>query len=269
MNKSGGSFYDVAATADKFLLFVKDDDLNVDAHFHNSIEILFIVKGSCSVCANGATRILNDGDIFIANSYDIHSCKRISERKDFSLIKLLLGELYLSAFYQMYPQKNFENFLCDKAKNGRIFQFAEKWFAEYADSSVLAKTGNASLLLSEIIENYGVYPKDKNTVNSLNKMVNILSYINKNFAENITLESICKHFGYSKGYFSGLFKKETGQTFKEYLNNFRILQFCEMMENDKEQNIIDIALSCGFESAATFYRVFHKKYGTSPKNMNF
>lgn len=269
MNTSGGSFYDVAATADKFILFVKDNDLNVDAHFHNSIEILFIDRGSCSICANGTTRILDAGDIFIANSYDIHSCKRISERKDFALIKLLLGELYCASFHQLYSQKSFDNFLCDKEKNARIFAFAEKWFDEYENSSVLARAGYASVLLAMFAESYGVYPKDKNAVNSLNKMVDILSYINQNYAENITLESICNHFGYSKGYFSGLFKKETGQTFKEYLNNFRILQFCEMKENEKEKNIIDLALSCGFESAATFYRVFRKKYGTNPKNMKF
>jgi AraC-like DNA-binding protein len=56
----------------------------------------------------------------------------------------------------------------------------------------------------------------------------------------------------------------TGQSFSRTVVAIRLGESCRLLQQDPERQVSDIAFSCGFESLATFYRVFRRAYGMPP-----
>ncbi len=88
-------------------------------------------------------------------------------------------------------------------------------------------------------------------------------YIEKNYQEHITLESMAAVIYLSEAYLSRIFRKETGQSFTEYLNRMRIEQSKEMLRL-KSNRIVDVAAAVGFEDQSYFTKVFKKHTGITP-----
>jgi|SRR5690625_4812204 len=74
-----------------------------------------------------------------------------------------------------------------------------------------------------------------------------VDYIDSRYTENITLSNVSKHLNINKSYFCSLFKKETGKTFTEFLNEKRVEKSKELLVQD-DLSILDIALMVGFNN---------------------
>jgi len=94
-------------------------------------------------------------------------------------------------------------------------------------------------------------------------MKKALSYISKNFALPMTLEDVAKEVHLNPSYFSSIFKKSCGSSFKEYLNLVRIEESKRLLSNT-DYSIIDIAIAVGFEDQSYFSKVFKKYTGLTP-----
>ena len=70
--------------------------------------------------------------------------------------------------------------------------------------------------------------------------------------------------GKSREHVCRVFKEQTGMTIGNYLNEIRIEHACAMLTTTNI-DIIDIALESGFENLSTFYHLFKKTKGISPK----
>ena len=80
-------------------------------------------------------------------------------------------------------------------------------------------------------------------------------FIEQNYMRNITLSDVAAFTGFSKYYFSRMFKQHVGASFSEYLRKRRMDE-AESRLIHTDQSIHEIALACGFGSIATFNRVF-------------
>jgi AraC-like DNA-binding protein/quercetin dioxygenase-like cupin family protein len=90
------------------------------------------------------------------------------------------------------------------------------------------------------------------------------AFVFKNFADpELDLDRAADKSGYSKFYFERFFKKYTGQSFHNYLNQTRIHYAREYL-TETEQSVTDIAFRCGFDSLQTFNRVFKNTVGRTP-----
>lgn len=69
--------------------------------------------------------------------------------------------------------------------------------------------------------------------------------------------------GFSKFYFSRLFKQFTNVSFYKYVNQKRIEKAAEML-TEPNISITNVALSCGFESLSSFIRMFKIVKGCTP-----
>ena len=58
-------------------------------------------------------------------------------------------------------------------------------------------------------------------------------------------------------------KAVTGKTLQEYINSVRLDEAKQLIETTEEQ-IESIAVSCGFKTSSTFYRLFRERYHISP-----
>lgn len=88
-------------------------------------------------------------------------------------------------------------------------------------------------------------------------------YLRDHSREDISLDDLARQSGFSKFYFSRLFKEFTGMSFVDYLNRSRIMD-AEALLVDPDSVITDVALLVGFNSISTFNRVFRKLKGTTP-----
>ncbi len=88
-------------------------------------------------------------------------------------------------------------------------------------------------------------------------------YIDKNYRERITLESLSRVVFLSQAYISRIFHKETGSSFNDYLNTVRV-GHSKIMLRKQSLRIADIALSVGFEDQSYFTKVFKRHTGMTP-----
>ncbi len=91
-----------------------------------------------------------------------------------------------------------------------------------------------------------------------------ISYISKNYANNVTLDDVARHVHLNPAYFSSIFKQCCGSSFKEYLNMVRVEESKRLLANT-DYSIIDIAIATGFEDQSYFSKVFKKYTGLTPK----
>lgn len=94
-------------------------------------------------------------------------------------------------------------------------------------------------------------------------ITDIKRYIAMNYSGNITTSDICRKFYCSRSHFSHTFKKETGKTFREYLNCIRV-DHAKYLLDHTPLSITEIAYSVGFNDANYFSSVFKAEIGTSP-----
>lgn len=94
-------------------------------------------------------------------------------------------------------------------------------------------------------------------------MKKALSFISKNFSSPLSLEQVAGEVHLNPSYFSTIFKKSCGSSFKEYLNLVRIEESKRLLSNTN-YSIIDIAIAVGFEDQSYFCKVFKKYTGLTP-----
>ncbi len=91
----------------------------------------------------------------------------------------------------------------------------------------------------------------------------VLQYVIDHYAEPLSVEEMAKMTKYSTLYFGILFKRETGQTFRQYLTTIRINQ-AENMLSSGMFNVSEAASECGFSDISYFSKVFKKHRGIAP-----
>ena len=88
-------------------------------------------------------------------------------------------------------------------------------------------------------------------------------FIDQNYMRDITLGDVSAFTGFSRCYFSRIFKQHLGMSFSEYLRGKRVAMAAELLVHSR-QPIQQIAMSAGFGSVATFNRVFREVKSCTP-----
>ena len=88
-------------------------------------------------------------------------------------------------------------------------------------------------------------------------------YLLEHFRENPTLGQVASHVGFTPTYFSALFKQETGETFKHYLDRLRF-DYAAKLLSHTDMTVMQICRESGFEDYPNFVRRFKCHFGVSP-----
>ncbi len=95
------------------------------------------------------------------------------------------------------------------------------------------------------------------------ELFEIKNYIDTNFDQSLTLESIAAHFYMNKNYLARRFKEKFGTTVNGYIRLVRITRAKELLRFSSK-SILEVGEECGFEDQNYFSRVFKKTEGVSP-----
>ena len=90
-----------------------------------------------------------------------------------------------------------------------------------------------------------------------------VSYIEENYAMNLTLDEISKRMGFAPAYFSKKFKQITGVTYHDYLIDCRIKNSLKDIKNTN-LSMTDVAYRNGFPNVKSFIEYFKKSYNMTP-----
>lgn len=94
-------------------------------------------------------------------------------------------------------------------------------------------------------------------------IINAKQFIENNYMNDISLDSVASRLCISPNYLSSLFKKETGYNFIDYITDVRISK-AKVYLKQTEYKIYEIGNMVGYENEQYFSRVFKKVVGVSP-----
>jgi AraC-like DNA-binding protein len=99
-------------------------------------------------------------------------------------------------------------------------------------------------------------------INSSN-FIKAVKFIYQNLDEPISLELIAKNSGVSIATLKRLFLDASGSSVGSFVRRLRMERAFRSLKN-KEESVLEIALSSGFEDASAFARTFKANFGYSP-----
>lgn len=122
----------------------------------------------------------------------------------------------------------------------------------------------ASLILPEVSS---VAPRKPDTnKRDMEKLIQFMENEKPYLNPELNLIDLSNALGMSRSQVSQLINTGLGKNFNDYINQFRVSAVQEMLRagRQEELSLLGIAYDCGFNSKATFNRVFKKLTGTSP-----
>lgn len=92
---------------------------------------------------------------------------------------------------------------------------------------------------------------------------NVVSYLVNHTNRQLVLKDIADHVGLSPYYLERMFKQETGDTPRSYLEKIRVDKASHLLMSTELTNL-EISYEVGFQSPSNFYRVFRRLKDCSP-----
>lgn len=92
----------------------------------------------------------------------------------------------------------------------------------------------------------------------------ITSYVREHLTEEINIDNMADELFISRSYLSSKFKKETGITLSQYIQEQRIKKAQELLKSSNK-SILEISTFLGFSSQGYFQNVFKKVVGMTPR----
>ena len=91
-----------------------------------------------------------------------------------------------------------------------------------------------------------------------------IRYINENYSQPLSMQSVCDELGISQTYLSRLFRKYSDTTFNAYLTCCRIEAAKTLLREKPDLLLRDVAACVGYEDSSYFTKVFHQYTGQTP-----
>lgn len=188
-------------------------------------------------------------------------------------LSLLIHEIFNYSIENMIsPSKT--KYLCFKLINN-VFEYVQQEFqleieSVLGDKYQLYEELNKFFSIEEIrywleglVNNIFDYINE-NRVSYKDKLIlDVKSYLQKNFNQSINLDEMAKDFHISPPYLSSLFSKIVKMTIFEYITNIRIIKAKELLRTTNYKILI-ICNEVGYKDAKYFNQVFKKQVGLTP-----
>ena len=95
------------------------------------------------------------------------------------------------------------------------------------------------------------------------RIVRVLEYIEAHLGERLSLDVLAEEAAVSKFHFASVFSKSVGATPHRHVQHLRMEAAAGMLR-DTDKSVLDIALTCGFQSASHFAATFRSHFAQSP-----
>ena len=258
-------------------LWYNDTMLSYAPHWHSAYEMIVVTEGNYLVTVSGQTYELAPGDIFLIPSGEPHSLTaptrgaRFIFLFEFDQILAIKGASYISSLLSkplLINRSTCPGIYAEES--GILTRICTEYLHDGSlrDVTIYSQLLNLFIIYARDRLNYdgsvaAPLPSHPGGRNYVERFDAVFSYLDRHFAEDLTLEDVAAVAGFSKFHFSRTFKQLSGTNFYEYLCHRRI-KSSENLLMQPGLSISQIALQSGFSSVSTFNRTFKKMKGCTP-----
>ncbi len=254
-------------------------------HHHTELELSYVVSGKGTYTLTDKSYTISTGDIFTFANDELHKITYISPDEPFTILNIKFLPRLIFGDNDSPEDLFFMNFFRDRDSNfSHRIDKDTKGYNQYISlfkSIVEEKHSNlpgASLLIKQYITLLLVL-LSRNLTNNTSQKIHVQSefssrdafyavnkaadYIEKNFTSDIRLGELAESFAMSQNAFTGYFKALNGTTPKGYITSLRLDKAMRLLASTR-LSILDIAFECGYNSTASFNKIFLKTIGKTP-----
>lgn len=134
---------------------------------------------------------------------------------------------------------------------------------EYGNLDELGDYFSLGHYVSALCRRAAVYLSELQRANEGNTIYNVIQYVDLEFRNKLQLQELARQFHMNSAYLGQLFRKETGRSFSEYLNEKRI-EAAKGLLKRTELKISDVAAQVGFSNTDYFIDKFKGIVGVLP-----
>jgi AraC-like DNA-binding protein len=241
----------------------------VPLHWHPGPELIYSLNKNIVVIIDGKRVPVKAGEFALISSYALHAVEPDSNNTP-------AQDVLSIAFQARYLERMLPHLRSSAIDRDAISadQLAREQIC--SDCRLLHKQienctdfFEINRLLFSILQNIygnfyiGLQTNDIEHLNMRNKMMEVLAYIDQNYQEPLTTQSLADHFGYTREYFCRIFKQYGGQTFKQYLTELRLTIATQELVSSS-LSIGEIAMEVGFPDEKSFFSAFKREHQITP-----
>jgi AraC-like DNA-binding protein len=240
-------------------------------HYHPEYELTYILKGTGYRVVGNSHAHFSEGDLVLLGRNLPHTwCGKLDDGAPSEALVIQFSKEFIAPFLKLHESQSIQKLL-ELSKRGLCFesdQLLADQLYNLTNTAGLERILSLLSILNELsngisrpltTENYhGIMTKQFET--RVNK---VCAHLQNHFQEQISLKRVADLVFMSESNFCKFFKKATGTTFSDYLNDLRITEACHLLLST-EDTVGKIAHDSGFESLSYFNRVFLKKKKLTP-----
>jgi len=248
----------------------KPSSVQFQLHTHENYEVYLFLDGDASYIVEDKTYSLEPCDIIVIRKHELHGVHPNSDAP-YRRIPLHINPAFFAANHcseyearflstSSIPGNKIPANIVHSSGLYDLFMKYKKYsdnFTATTDSPVLTALIIEILYLVNQVTEYSV------TDVSTGPLKDVILYLNTHYTEDITLDMLEEKFFLSKYYLCKAFRKTTGLTLQEYVRLKRLAKVKDLRLAGA--TISEAALAAGFKDYSSFYRVYKKEYGVSPR----
>lgn len=257
---------------------LKDQKKNeFETHYHDFNKIIIFISGQVTYIIEGKSYTLKPWDILLVGKNDLH-LPIISSTTPYERIILWLNPLFLEEHnkdncnllncFQLATEKKLNLIRLNRMNITSLKQnlsdleeaMKDKAFGSYILKNALFLQLMVKINRLFLETSFGESIED---IKYDSRIENILSFINLNLHEDLSIDIISEKFYLNKYYLMHLFKQETGYTLHNYIQKKRVIRAAELLRSGLQAG--EVCSLCGFGDYSTFVRTFKKEFNLSPK----
>lgn len=262
-------------------LYPKDE---MPLHFHPEIEICYVVKGSGYRMIGDFLEPFEEGEVVLVPTnqphcwmYNPESCEPDGKRR---CIVVQFNPDLLQTGLSFFTEWEYAAHRLSAIQQGILLtgETAGK-IKSYLEEMNLLNASERMLMLIRILQQIGTTTDlipiglQETVFNGITKnmqrMQLIFKYVIEHYKEKITLSDAANVISMSTTAFCSFFKRETGKTFTNFINEYRIEAVGTLLRNFPDKDINEIAWQCGFTDIPYFNRYFKKMKQMTPKQWRY
>ncbi|MBM7565221.1 AraC family transcriptional regulator [Paenibacillus sacheonensis] len=244
-------------------------------HAHSSLEMGLCLSGTGTFFFGSKQYQVRQGDVFLVNNEELHIAQSDPNDPSHYLFLNFDGALLMSEDPSLllpysYRSANFNNLI---PAGSPLAEAVIPWMTAVERELRDREPGYMAMAKSALIQLSGLLlrhyhagltdSEQRSMVQSVTQTKALAELVEQRYREPIGLQDIAKELGISVSRASRVFHETTGRRFADYVSLLRVQEAKRLLAGSDRQ-VAHIGFECGFQSLATFYRVFKESTGVSP-----
>ena len=233
-------------------------------HWHEHLELLYILEGKTNVEINGTVISVEKGDLIVVNGNELHGCFG-----DQIPVSIMVISFEMETLAKEFAEKHiiFQALIRDDKEIAHmVTNIVEENEQKNMGYKLICK-GYVLQLIAYLCRNYAsemlTDTESAKRRRNLERLNIVLQYINKHFSEEISVEELAELIHLSEGRFSHLFKENVGMSALKYINEVRIRKADALLQNET-LTIAEVASYVGISNYGYFGKMYKRYYGYAP-----